>query len=198
MRRLVAIMGLVAWAGQADAATVTREFTLAASGFSNFFNEPPPFTSLTASFRVTYDAAGNGFMGAPDRFSAVTSQGVNAGPFSATPGFGYLQPSVSSPSPRIAVGGELNGVNVQLNRTDDFFFSFDAGVRGPTRAMLSFTTADDTAGFIASDAIVTPVAVAAGVPEPTAWAVMLLGFGVLGVALRQARTRALGAGRIAA
>ncbi|MES2903916.1 MAG: PEPxxWA-CTERM sorting domain-containing protein [Pseudomonadota bacterium] len=40
-------------------------------------------------------------------------------------------------------------------------------------------------GLVAASA--TPVAVAAAVPEPTNWAMMLLGFGAVGVAMRRRR-----------
>ena len=185
---VAAVAGVLFVAGQANAATVTREFTLTASSFVNFFNEPAPFTSLTGTFRLTYDDAGNSFSGTPDSIAIVTDGRTNAGPFSAAASFGYFQASPPMVlNPRLGVGGAVNGTNVSLNGTDDFYFVFDAGATGPTRAMLGFTTAGGRVGFTATDAIVTPVQATAAVPEASTWAMMIAGFGMIGGLSRRRR-----------
>ena len=50
--------------------------------------------------------------------------------------------------------------------------------------MLSFIAAGYATPFIATDAIVTPVAVVAAVPEPATWVMFIVGFGLVGGAMR--------------
>jgi hypothetical protein len=166
-----------------------RDYTLSASNFMNFNGTPAPFGTLTIDFSVTFDDTSNGFLGALDSFKAVTDGNINAGPFSATPSFGYFQTSAMNTFPRLGVGGTLNGTNVLLNGTDDFYFVFDASAVGPTSALLGFTTASGGTPWTSWDATVQPRAAVAAVPEPATWAMMLGGFGVLGGALRAARRR---------
>lgn len=93
--------------------------------------------------------------------------------------------ALSATFPRLGVGGALNGGNTLLNRTDDFYFTFDASAAGPTRAMLGFTAAGAATPFIATNAVVTPVAVAAVVPEAATWAMFTVGLGLVGGAMRR-------------
>ncbi|WP_231639384.1 PEPxxWA-CTERM sorting domain-containing protein [Sphingomonas profundi] len=187
MKHIVAFVAAMLLAGQAESAVVMRSFALTATRFANFFGETPPFGQLRVDFTVSYDDTGNGFVGAPDRFAAVTDGQLNAGAFSAAPAFGYFQPNAFSTFPRLVLGGALNGTNVLVNRTNDFFFSFDASATGPTPAMLSFTDADRSVAFLASDAVVS----VAAVPETATWAMMLAGFGLIGAMLRRRPVRAL-------
>lgn len=83
--------------------------------------------------------------------------------------------------------GALNGGNTLLNRTDDFYFTFDASAAVPTNAMLSFTASGYVTPFIATNVIVMPVAVVAAVPEPATWAMLIVGFGLIGGVMRRGR-----------
>jgi hypothetical protein len=182
------IMGLLTTV-PAAAATVTRDFELTASNFANFTNDPSPITALKANFRLTYDDMKAGFVGAPVSFTSITNGVANVGPFSATPIFGYFPAGGMNAFPRIGVGGALNGGNVLVNRTDDFYFTFDAQATGPTRAMLSFTSSAFATPFIATNAFVTALATVPAVPEPAAWAMLTIGFGLIGGTMRRQRRR---------
>jgi hypothetical protein len=64
------------------------------------------------------------------------------------------------------------------------FWLFDFGAAG-----VDFITLDDPAGF--SNAALYTTAAAPGVPEPATWAMLLLGFGAAGFAIRRRRHPAL-------
>lgn len=187
MRRVLAVVLGILGVAQADAALVTRDFSLTASSFVNFSGVASPITSLSATFRLTYDDSVSGFQGAPASFSTVTNGVANVGSFAAAPVFGYFPANDFSLFPRLGVGGAINGGNVILNGTDDFYFTFDASAVGPTSAMLSFTSADQATPFLATNAVVTPLA-ASPVPEPSAWAMLIGGFALVGGVMR-GRTR---------
>jgi hypothetical protein len=184
MRMILAVVGAMITTTQASAAVITRDFELTASTFVNFLSEPAPFTSLSATFRLTYDDTVGGFQGAPVNFSAVTDGMTNVGPFSATPIFGYFPEDAILPFPRLVLAGAVNGGNVMLSGTNDFVFSFDASATGPTAALLSFSVPDKLP-FVAVGAVVTPIQATAAVPEPASWALMVGGFGLIGGAMRR-------------
>ena len=179
---ILALMGIA----PANAVIVTRAYSLTASNFQNFNGTPSPITALSAAFQLTYDDTMSGFVGSPISFSSITNGVPDAGPFAVAPIFGYFPAAGPMATfPRLGVGGALNGGNTLLNRTDDFYFTFDASAAGPTRAMLSFTAVGYATPFIATDAIVTPVAVVAAVPEPATWAMFIVGFGLVGGVMRR-------------
>jgi hypothetical protein len=62
------------------------------------------------------------------------------------------------------------------------FWLFDFGTEGA-----DFVTLDDPTGF--SNAVLYTTGDPPGVPEPATWAMMLLGFGVAGTALRRSRRK---------
>ena len=187
MLRLTMLISALLLSTQADATVVTRDFILTSSKFANFFNESSPFSSLTASFRVTYDDTISGYVGSPDIFAVKTDGKINTGPFSAQSAFGYFHSNWFTPYPRLVLGGALNGTNRLVNGTNDFFISFDASASSAVLAQLSFTTADNRAPFQSEDAEVSQVVPSTDVPEPFVWAMMTIGFGVGGLMLRRRR-----------
>jgi len=177
---ILAIMGVA----PANAVIVTRAYSLTASNFQNFNGTPSPITALSAAFQLTYDDSMSGFDGAPTSLSSNTNGVPDAAPFAAAPIFGHFPAAGPIATfPRLGVGGALNGGNTLLNSTDDFYFTFNAS-RWSDRAMLSFIAAGYATPFIATDAIVTPVAVVAAVPEPATWVMFIVGFGLVGGAMR--------------
>jgi hypothetical protein len=181
----IAAATMLAVASPATALVVTRSFTLTASQFGSFDNQPAPFGSLVANFTLTYDDTRSGFVGAPDSFTAVTDGRTNAGAFSAAPIAGYFPANGISLSPRIGVGGALNGGNVSLNGTNDFYIVFASDTL--SGASVSFTTAAGTATFLSTDAVVRETTAATAVPEPGSWMILLLGAAIVGGVLRRRR-----------
>lgn len=181
---LAAAMVLV---GQSEAAVVTRSFNVTASKFGNFFGEAPPFAALSADFTISYDPAVSGVTGAPDFFQAVTDGQVNSGAFSAAPLAAYFPASDFSRSPRIVVGGAVNGVNSGMNGTNDFAIGFDADNLQYGFTSVSFSTTTNRVAFLAYDAVVRETTAANAVPEPASWMMLLAGFGAIGLALRWRR-----------
>ena len=187
---LTTTLAMLLSASGSEAAIATRSFALTASQFPSFSNEPSPIGSLSATFALTYDDTLTGFQGTPANFTAVTNAGTNVGPFSAAPIVGYFPASAISSFPRLGIGGAIGGGNVLASGADDFYFTFDASAAGPTPAMLGFIVKGNKTGFLAVDAVVTPIA-AAPVPEPATWAMFIGGFGLIGTGLRRRNTRTL-------
>jgi hypothetical protein len=78
------------------------------------------------------------------------------------------------------VSGAANGDQTAANTNGMFTFQFSSPINGVTLSSTtnSFEIADVYAG-------------AAGVPEPATWAVMLVGFGSIGAAMRRSRRKQL-------
>ncbi|WP_010545898.1 PEP-CTERM sorting domain-containing protein [Sphingomonas elodea] len=171
--------------GSANAATVTRSFNVSASQFTNFFNKPTPFKTFSADITVTYDTSQSGFYGAPDFLRIVTDGQVNAGPFSATPIAGYFPPNGISKTGRIGVGGAINGGNVLLANSDDFYIVFD--VEDIRFASISFDSTAQPGAFLSTDAVVRETTGVSAVPEAGTWLMLLAGSALAGGAVRRKR-----------
>jgi hypothetical protein len=192
MRYVVATIAVLLASMPAEAAVVTRAFRVTASTFANFDNAPAPFASVVATFQVTYDDDRNSAVISPDLFSTVTDGRSNSGPFSAVPVFRYFLANAVSTMPRLIIGGEINGVNVLTNRTNDFYIAFDASPVLNGFAMMGFTTETDRVSFTATNASIVELPVATAVPEPSAWAMMILGLGAVAQSLRRRASRVVG------
>lgn len=175
--------------GAADAATVTRSFTVTASTFMQFASQPAPFKSLVADITLTYDPGKNGFYGAPDYFRVVTDGQINAGPFAATPIAGYFGPNAVTSTPRLGVGGAINGGNVGLPGTDDFYIVFNIDPVGSSS--VSFNLSTVPGAFLSTNATVVETTGASAVPEAGTWLMLLAGSALAGVAARRRRMRAV-------
>lgn len=173
----------------AEAVTVTRSFTVTASTFMQFAGNPAPFKSLVADITVTYDPSKNGFYGAPDYFRVVTDGQINAGPFAATPIAGYFGPNALTSTPRLGIGGALNGGNVGLPGTDDFYIVFNIDPVGASS--VSFNLATVPGAFLSTNATVVETTGTSAVPEGGTWMMLLAGSALAGGALRRARKRVL-------
>lgn len=173
--------------GSANAATVTRSFTVTATTFLQFAGKPAPFKSLVADMTLTYDPSKNGFYGAPDYLRIVTDGQINAGAFSATPIAGYFGPNAFTNTPRLGVGGAINGGNGALPGTDDFYILFNADPVGS--ASVSFNLATVAGAFLSTNATVVETTGTSAVPEAGTWLMLLAGSALAGAALRRTRLR---------
>jgi hypothetical protein len=171
--------------GSASAAPVTRSFNVTATSFANFFGEPAPFKTLSADITLTYDTSSSGFYGAPDYFRVVTDGQVNAGPFSATPIAGYFPPNGISNTARVGIGGAINGGNVTLANSNDFYIVFD--VDNVQYASITFDTTSQRGIFLSTNALVRETTPSSPVPEPAVWLMLIAGIGVAGSNLRRSR-----------
>jgi PEP-CTERM motif-containing protein len=86
------------------------------------------------------------------------------------------------------IGGTPAGAGIVVGGVNDFsFFVFDPTAASQTVGM-GFSIA--SAGIGSDTLTITQVAASpAGVPEPSTWAFMLLGFGVIGFSMRRARSQ---------
>lgn len=183
----IALVAAMMVGAPAQAAVVTRSFNVTASKFASFGGETSPFSSLSADVTVSFDPTIGGIIGAPDFFRVVTDGQVNSGAFSAAPLAAYFPDGIFRRSPRIVVGGALNGIDFGMSGTDDFFIGFDVDNLRYGFTTVSFQTTTSRVSFLSTDATVRETTVAAAVPEPATWLMLLAGFGVTGAALRRRR-----------
>lgn len=81
------------------------------------------------------------------------------------------------------LGGTVNGANGISDSTDDFFILFSPTLMSQS-ALLAVTT---VSGPSVPESNVLITQQAAAVPEPSTWAMMLLGYGAIGLAVRRSR-----------
>ncbi|HEY9235103.1 MULTISPECIES: PEPxxWA-CTERM sorting domain-containing protein [Phenylobacterium] len=164
----------------ASAATITRHFEFVASTFGG------PLSEVTGTFSLTFDPLVSS-AGSLDALSisepSLTMTVANTGfaySFGGTPQFSNL-----------VVGGTVGGVGSVSPGASDFVLSFlgaGADPLSPLPLNFAYSTGDGeiwSGTFQVSTYEPPPSAV----PEPGAWAMMIVGFGLAGTALRR---RALG------
>lgn len=96
-----------------------------------------------------------------------------------------LEPWPFAPA-NLTLGGTFNSAFALQDGVNDFAFMFDSSQVSQTVRLLYTSTTDQTGPF---HSLITLTQVAAGVPEPATWVTLLLGFSLIGTALRH-RTRA--------
>jgi hypothetical protein len=188
---------------------VTETYDFSLSNFVDIFgNSPAPFPTVTGSFTVTFDP-----------LVSVSNQ-TTGFTFNTTPGLpsdspiGFTVFGASSPTgdATIAVGGIEAGANEVVQDTNDPIVFFNIpNASDPADASLvicsqpGFSCGDFTGNvtvfasgyaLAGTDSVffATDEAVTSGVPEPATWAMMLVGFGGLGAAMRtRRRTYTVGA-----
>jgi hypothetical protein len=145
--------------------TTTDTFTLSFEPREQF-DPSPVLVSTTGTAAVT------SFFGAPS--VSFTDPAVTFGP-NSFPGFSSIPDPTRAPFSLTA-----SDLGLRFSVGDDDFFGF-ARFAGSNLISVGFETSANTpilAGSMAS---------AAAVPEPATWAMMLLGFGGMGVAMRRRR-----------
>ena len=152
-----------------------RKLALAAAAAAISLSAPAAATAVNYNF----GGAGSGFMAlnltggtyALDTLSLTLGTATfNAAGSTLTPGSPYF------------LGGNLNGDTVVVSNTNDYFFLFDPASSSQTASLLQYANVG-TPGVLGGNLTITQVA--AAVPEPASWALMLLGFGAIGVAMRR-------------
>jgi hypothetical protein len=193
---------LVTLASGAKAATVTETYDFTLSNFVDIINNATaPIPTVTGSFTVTFDP-----------LVSVSNQ-TTGFTFNTTPGLpsdspiGFTEFAASSPTgdTTIAVGGTELGANELIGNTNDPIVFFNIpNASEPADASLVICsqpgfscgnfTGNETvyaSGYALADTssifFATTETVNSAVPEPATWAMMLVGFGGLGAAMRTRR-----------
>jgi hypothetical protein len=203
MSLVAAATALACLASGAKAATVTETYDFTLSNFVDIINNAAaPIPTVTGSFTVTFDplvSVSNQTTG----FTFNTTPGlVSDSPI----GFTVFAASSSTGDTEIAVGGTENGANeVGEGSNDPIVFFNIPNASDPADASLvvcsqpGFTCGNFTGNetvFASGYALggtssvffaTTEAVTSAGVPEPATWAMMLVGFGGLGGAMRARR-----------
>ena len=175
----------------AAAAVVTQNYLVTAT----FIQQTAPVNSLTLGFTLTFDP----LLSITDTAVSNYTTSSTAAQFNNLPivfstqyyeGFGT----------RMTIGGAPFGTQY-LEGADDFFVNFIVDAQGTPIPALGANVEYSFSGFRATYntrqvAVVlnNPIVPGPGtgaVPEPATWAMLLLGFGAIGAAMRQRRRRAV-------
>lgn len=180
---IAAALGVVAWtaAATAQAAVINRTFNLEASRFEQVFGADPMSPADPVSFNFTLM-----FDNSADIDTTTTGLTVNSFTLPYATQFQYFAGTDS-----LALATTLLGPAACSSSAGKFCaFVHDATSAAPTLIFFqnSLPTNNvwqaETLSLTYSDASGGP-----GVPEPGVWALMLIGFGGLGVQLRRRRAR---------
>ena len=163
-------------ASTADAAMITRTYNVIGTNIANIVgNTPSPFAAINLSFTVSFDP----LVQASNQTSGLTLNSTN---LSLGSGFAYA--FIPNNNNRLVVGGLANGVFGISSVNDDFTLDLsNATSLFPSVSTFQFSTAatPGNAYRAFSNSVTVPV------PEPASWALLLLGFGAVGVTLRSRR-----------
>lgn len=171
-------------------ATVAKDSD--ATTFASFFNQPGISGSFSFITTTGIFISGPGFV---DTFYAAGSN-LLSGTFGGGDLFGAVGGAAGSASASTSGGDTVDYVSdfFDFSATTDREFSFGLSGVSPVFAL---GTGDNGAlqdfrakvgGAASSDGAPVPSNLAAAVPEPTTWSLMLAGFGLLGASLRRQRT----------
>ena len=163
-------------ASSASAAVIIRTYNFTATGFNKAVEsgDAIPQSVVTGSITVSFDDA----VTALNQIGTLNSLSI---PFSGNVLFSYYAIDGS-----LSIGG--NDLNSSVANTNDFALSIrDANTSTPVAnafnySLVGFNNVASTRTVTLSS-ITSPVLGA--VPEPSAWALMLLGFGAVGFAMRR-------------
>jgi len=193
---LIAAAAALMAATPASAGSVTRTYSSVASFSSG------PYPTVTTTFTLTYDPMATAYGLVP---MSLTS---NNPAFTVPAQFNVMTYGTAA---NVTLGGVLNGVTSIVDGTADFFLNFsvtaDGLVTTGNYAVYSQPGSTISYGTGANVVTVVPNPVTGAVPEPGIWAMIVLGFGLIGAALRrtvlaserrfQQRIDAIAAGEIA-
>lgn len=176
---ILAVLGvsIVATAGAANAAIITRSLEVTASGFSSSENPGAmiPYDNAAVSFSVTFDNNAD-IETSTDGLTIFSNSFPYDVSYSYRRDIDYLTVG-TFPGPGVC--GVPPGEDVFC------FFLFDISTESPTSFSSGFNYQVDDVFFRSETVQVSNFA--AGVPEPATWAFMIFGFGAIGGAMRLQR-----------
>jgi len=157
---------MLAIAAPAEAAVVTTDYTVSGGTSGSFTLD---FDTVASTYTLT--ALNLTIPGGSTNFTTANS--------------GLQFPL----GPTLTLGGNVSGADNILvsGGLDDFLVSFDATLASQSTTMSYFVAGSRDVPFTS----VTISQGAAVVPEPASWALMLLGFGAIGLAMRREGSPAL-------
>lgn len=158
---------------------ITRIYNVTGTNIANIFGSTPsPFATINLSFTVSFDP----FVQTLSQTNGLTLNSTNL-PL----GTGFAYAFIPNNNNRLVVGGLANGVFGIFVENDDFTLDLsNATGLFPSVSTFQFATAatPGNAYRAFSNTVTVPV------PEPASWALMLLGFGAIGAALRSPNRQA--------
>jgi hypothetical protein len=182
---LSALVGGVAMVGTeaANAALVHDLVTFTASNFeTDVGSSPAPVDPVTGSFTISFDPT----LSYTDETAGITlTPGSLNIALGSTLSFSYNASTSMLPATTLVVGGISDGAQqVQFNpSTDDFWLFINDFVVTPSFDQVGYSqtavSSDNLFDSISGSVTVTPFT-PGGVPEPSTWAMMLVGFAGIG------------------
>ena len=167
-------------AASASATMITRTFVFKATDFIDYSgHQPAPISPVVGSFTVKFDPFGGDIVDSTANLHVNSLNLPNDSPFA----FDFFQAADT-----ITLGGLRCGVSGVCGGTDDFFIGF----RNVTRHTLHL----DVIGYSAFSltglrtsfwSTSTAIYAMSAAPEPAVWTTVILGFAMLGVAVRRRR-----------
>ena len=165
---VLAAMGAVCLAGAAHGAVVQRNIDFVASNFISF--DPPPYATVSGGFTLSFDPT----MSVTDKsVDVVRSLSI---PYTPSITFSYVASDQtlviqSAGNGSVAPGFRLYLMNALVPSSPYALFSYRVAA-DPNRVYITETVnASNTA-----------------VPEPATWALLVIGFGAIGTAMRRNKT----------
>lgn len=162
-------------ASAASAATITRHYEFVASDFSG-----GPLAQVTGTFSLTFDP----FVSSSGLLDALSVSHPGLTLTKANTAYSYSYGGVPQFSP-LTIGGTVGGVSTVSTGASDFSLSFLGAGTDPLSVLpLNFTYSTGSGQSWSGTFQVSTYTPAAQVPEPGIWAMMIVGFGLAGAALR--------------
>jgi hypothetical protein len=159
----IAAVAALSITAQAHAAIVTTDYTFTTGDAGS------------GTFSVDIDFAANSFVLSAFDYTLGSTTFTTANvTLEQTGGFDFV------------IGGNTNGATIvsSLGGADDFVFDWGPGPVFPPSSFTYYVAADIFPERTTSNTLAFAETPTSGVPEPASWAMMLLGFGGIGMALR--------------